>query len=39
MDSWKSEAPLKDIHKEIHIIISVTSIETTKGLQWGVKIS
>ena len=26
-----------DIHEEIHIILSVTSIRTIRSLQWGVK--
>ena len=29
----------QDIHKRIHIILSVTSVRTTRSLQWGVKIS
>ena len=29
----------QDIHKRIHIILPVTSIRTTRSLQWGVKIS
>ena len=28
-----------DIHEEIHIILSVTSIRTIMSLQWGVKLS
>ena len=30
---------VKDIHKEIHIILSVTSIKTIRSLCWAVKIS
>ena len=30
---------LQDIYKEIHIILSVTSIKTIKSLCWSVKIS
>ena len=33
-----SKSP-RDIHKEIHIILSVTSIETIRSLCWAVKIS
>ena len=39
MDSLKGEAPPKDIHKEIHIILSVTSIKTIKSLCWTVNIT
>ena len=33
---WKN---LQDIYKEIHIILSVTSIKTIRSLCWAVKIS
>ena len=29
----------QDIHKEIHIILSVTSIKTIRNLCWAAKIS
>ena len=29
----------QDIHKEIHIILSVTSVKTIRSLCWAVKIS
>ena len=33
---WKNP---QDIHKRIHLILSVTLIRMTRTLQWGVKIS
>ena len=33
---WKNP---QDIHKEIHIILSVTLIKTIRSLCWAVKIS
>ena len=30
MGSWKREAPLNEIHKEIHIILSVISIKNNQ---------
>ena len=29
----------QDVHKEIHIILSVTSVKTIRSLCWAVKIS
>ena len=29
----------QDIHEEIHIIISVTSLKTIRSLCWAIKIS
>ena len=38
-DSFHMCSTEDDIHEEIHIILSVTSIRIIRSLQWGVKLS